>query len=571
MSDLDLPAPTAPAPFADLPSAPKRVAAPFADLPSAPAPFADLPSAPSDFDDLPMPASPLPARAAAPASLDLDLDLPSSVAPKSAAGRPSSSGLDLDLPMLGARSSSGVGLPSVSPRPANAPSGASASGASVQQAEAGTKQAPRSPFGEVGLPTVSAGLPEVSRTAASGRGSVELPSLGRARVSSPGFELDDGLPLVGANLPTLSGVGLPERREAGLPALGASLPVYQSSGLPSPSTSGLPAAGGAGLPSTPPSYGALDLDIERAPSLPPDFGLDPLPNPNVRASRSDFGELELPLRGAPSLPPPRGAFSAEGEEADLFGDVAPRLPVAQAAPVRPAAEAVVRQSGGGTAYGEVNLGDDSEEAEVPLEAGPRATHRDEDMEFGAIPQEDQPRATARAAAGPKAVATPVGRDAPLAPKPKRKLDLRIYGGVFVVFVAGAALALVPSVGPFGAYLVIDQVKAGEYSKLVEDTVKQAQRAMARDSYPEAKQAIVAVEASRASAKRVRELPAYAAFSAFAEELRFGPDSAIHARGAVLLDELAEHPETRYVALARCARAAAEGQIARANQLFEGLP
>ena len=41
--------------------------------------------------------------------------------------------------------------------------------------------------------------------------------------------------------------------------------------------------------------------------------------------------------------------------------------------------------------------------------------------------------------------------------------------------------------------------------------------------------------------------------------------------SVLLDELAEHPETTYVALARCARAAAEGQIARAKQLFDGLP
>ncbi len=399
-----------------------------------------------------------------------------------------------------------------------------------------------------------------------------MPSLGgRGRASSAGFELDDGLPLVGGNLPALSGAGLPERSHAGLPVLGGGLPVYQSSGLPSPSASGLPAAGGSGLPTTssiPPEYPGLDLELERAPSLPPDFGLDPVQSPNVRASRAEFGELELPLGGAPSLPPAAAAgYGADAEEADLFGDAVTQAVIGNAPQARFAAEAIVRQSGGGTAYGEVNLGDEGGEAEVPIEAGaPPAARRDEDMEFGAIPQEDQPRAAAGAAgaAGPTHVAMPIGRGTPEMLKRKRKIDLRLYGGLLVVFVAGAALALVPSVGPFGAYLVIDQLKAGEYAQLIGSTVTQAQSAMARDTYPEAKLAISDVEASRASAKRVRQLPAYAAFTAFAEELRFGSDPAIHARGTVLLDELAEHPDTAYVALARCARAAAEGQI-RARQ------
>jgi len=575
VSDLDLPAPIAPEPvrsaraFDDLPAAPAPFAAdlpsapaPFTDLPSAPAPYTGLPSPPSDFDDLPMAASPPPARAgAAPKSLDLDLDLPAmGGASKASAARPQTSGLDLDLPTVSGRSGSGVGLPSVSPRSANPPSEGSGLPSPVR--------------GDVGLPSVSAaGLPEVSRAAGAGRASVDLPSLGRARTSSPGFELDDGLPLVGGNLPTLGGVGLPERSQAGLPALGAGLPAFQSSGLPTPSTSGLPAVGGPGLPSTPPDYGSLDLDVGRAPSLPPDFGLDPVvPAPHARASRSEFGELELPLGGAPSLPPAAAPFAAEAEEADLFGSVSPRVPAINV-PARAAVEPVVRQSGGGTAYGEVNLGDESDEAAVPLEATPAASARDEDMEFGAIPQEDQPRAAGSAAvkAGPTHAAVPVGRGAPQLVKPKRKLNLRLYGGIFVLFVAGASLSLVPSVGPFGAYLLIDQLKAGEYAQLVAGTVAKAQSSMARDSYPEAKQAIVAVEAARASAKRVRELPAYAAFTAFAEELRFGPDPAIHARGAVLLDELTEHPDTKFVPLARCARAAAEGQIARAKQLFDGLP
>jgi len=553
-------------PFSDLPSTP----ASFTDLPSAPAPFADLPSA---FDDLPMAASPSPAQPSAPRSLDLDLDLPSpGGAPRAPAGRASSSGFDLDLPTVGARSMSGVGLPSVSPRSASPATGTAGLPSPARSVDAGVLPSARAGFGEVGLPSVSAGLPEVSRGAQASRGSVELPSLGgRGSASSPGFELDDGLPLVGNSLPTLGGVGLPERSHVGLPALGAGLPVFQASGLPSPSSSGLPAAGVPGLSSSiPPGYDSLDLDIERAPSLPPDFGLDPVQSPSVRASRAEFGELELPLGGAPSLPPAARGFGAEVEEADLFGEVAPKAMALHAPqPGRAAAaEAIVRQSGGGTAYGEVNLGDEDSEAEVPIEAGPHAARRDEDMEFGAIPQEDQPRKAVGAAA-PTHVAMPVGRGAPEIRK--RKLDLRLYGGLFVLFVGGAALALVPSVGPFGAYLVIDRLKAGEHAQLISSTVTKAQTAMARDTYPEAKLALTAVEASRASAKRVRQLPAYAAFTAFAEELRFGSDPAIHARGSVLLDELAGHPETAYVALARCARAAAEGQIARAKQLFDGLP
>src|SRR6185369_12229847 len=109
-------------------------------------------------------------------------------------------------------------------------------------------------------------------------------------------------------------------------------------------------------------------------------------------------------------------FGGEGEEADLFGGAAPGFAAAvRPAPALPreraAAEAIVRQSGGGTAYGEVNLGDEGGEAEVPIDASPAPARRDEDMEFGAIPQEDQPRpdTAAGATAGPTHVAMPLGR------------------------------------------------------------------------------------------------------------------------------------------------------------------
>ena len=593
--DADLPAAALPRPAPAIPARAALPSEPDLPAPLAPAPFDDLPAAPTphQFDDLPMAAAPAGARGpAAPSlpalSLDLDLDLPSPGGSSKAAppiARPSSSGLDLDLPTVGGRALPNVGLPSVSRAPSPAagiaglpsPVRPGASGAGLPAARGAVP-------GQVGLPSVPAGLPELSRA----RGEVELPSLGgfsRSRMQSGGFELDDGLPLVSGNLPALGGVGLPDRGQGsvGLPSLGGGLPVYAASGLPVPSGAGLPSAGGVGLPSQPPEEDSFELD--RVPSLPPDFGFEAVqpqgvPTQGMRASRASFGDLELPLGGAPSIPPALGggmpSYGAvddgAGEEADLFGGPAQNFGASAPPRERPAPEAVVRQSGGGTAYGEVNLGDEGgAESGVPLDAGAAPARRDEDMEFGAIPQEDQPRPGGAAGAGPTHVQMPIGRGAPEALKLKRKLDLRLYGGLFVLFVGGASLALVPSVGPFGAYVVIDHLKAGEYAQLISSTVSNARRGMASDTYPAAKSAIGTVEGARKEAKRVRELAAYAAFTAYAEELRFGSDPAIHARASVLLDELAEYSTTTYVALARCARAAAEGQIARAQQLYEKLP
>ena len=266
--------------------------------------------------------------------------------------------------------------------------------------------------------------------------------------------------------------------------------------------------------------------------------------------------------------PPRvsqapGYGGGEAEEADLFGE-AP-IPAARASLD---AAAIVRQSGGGTAYGEVNLGDESDAAELPIEAGaaPVPSRRDEDMEFGAIPQEDQPKP----GTGPTHVAMPGLRNQ-LEAQPRRKLGLKLYAGVFVLLLGGAALALVPTVGPFGYFFIIDHIKAGEYAQLVSSTVATARADMARDTFPDAQGALAAITTSSTNARRVRELPAYEAFTAYAVELRFGSDPAIDARASVLLSELAEHPETQYVSIARAAQAAAQGQIARAKQLLDALP
>jgi predicted Zn finger-like uncharacterized protein len=577
--DPDLPTAVGPAL-----GAPRAQAVSDSNLPAprAPQPFADLPASPGSlgFDDLPMAAGARPAKEA-PIDLALDLDLPSPGGRAPVPVRPSSSGLDLDLPIVGVRSASGVGLPSVSARASSPPFGSAGLPSPARpSALSGADLPTAARRGEVGLPSLSAGLPEV-RASVPVRGEVELPSLGaRGRASSAGFELDDGLPLVSGNLPALGGVGLPERGQSGLPMLGGSLPSYSASGLPSLSASvpvrsggSLPPALQSGLALDPPEEAAFELD--HVPSLPPDFGVRSARSPAAPAARAatsgEFGDLELPLGGAPSASPHVGAgYDSEAEEADLFGARPARVPASGGQGERSVPDpAIVRQSGGGTAYGEVNLGDEGGEAEVPIEASGSPARREEDMEFGAIPQEDQPRPAA--AGGPKHVSMPVGRAAGEVLPAKRKSRVQLYAGLFVVFVGGAALALVPTVGPFGAYVVIDHLKAGDYAQLVASTVSTVRADLATDTYPSAKQALVAIETARASAKRVRELPAYAAFAAYSEELRFGSDSEVHARASVLLSELAEHGGTPYVAIARCSQAAAEGQIARAKQLFDSLP
>jgi len=132
---------------------------------------------------------------------------------------------------------------------------------------------------------------------------------------------------------------------------------------------------------------------------------------------------------------------------------------------------------------------------------------------------------------------------------------------------GAALALVPSVGPFGAFFVLDHLKAGEYHSLVLATAKRADEALAQDTYPDAARAAQAAANAQANAPRAKGLAAFAAYVGFMSELRFGTDAATHARAAVLLNELTDESNVDMLDLARAAQAAADGQIAKARQLL----
>ncbi len=522
--------------------------APLAGGPPAPAPKAPPPVPPRRARP-PTPA--VAATAVTEPSLSLDLDLPAPAAARRppeqlrvterqappltgqrAPEPPRAASLDLDLPSIVTLPPS-ADLPDV--RPSRAPGAKPAARISHQEIE-------------LDLPSPSADLP--ARGSARPGGSLPAPGgdlpLPAAGLPAPQF----GLPATQAGLPTPA-AGLPSP-SAGLPSPSASLPTPGQS-LPVPS---------AGFPM-------------RSPSLPAGFGS--LPSPGASQSESSgfsltppaaLGELDLPP--LPPETPGLGArlgFEEPAREADPFGEAElppPRSLRDESSPgvSLPPAGAVIRQEGGGTSYGEVNLGGDSSELAIEARQPPTsARNQAEDMEFQAVPQEKgQPRLSD--AKQPPEPAAPV---TPQSARPRRGMGMKVFVGVCLALASGGALALLPDIGPFGAHWIVDRMRSSEYDALIRATTESARKRFGADTAPEATRAWNEVDQARAQAKRLKPLQAYAAFVGYLRELRFGSAPEIHARANVLLEEFEPQADVPYLLLARAARAATEGQLARARQ------
>jgi tetratricopeptide (TPR) repeat protein len=432
---------------------------------------------------------------------------------------------------------------------------------------------------ELDLPDVGGNLPELA--------GVDLPLVGGNLPAT----LDLDLPSTGGDLPELSG-GLP-MVGGSLPALGGNLPAVGGS-LPARSGAAnlpAPAASRASAPSLPPAlgFGTASSSASNAALRAQPVGMQAPALGPARPPSGGFAEIELPP--SESLPPPAfaGGFgevdllgglpaqsaaahsASDSLEADPFGEAPLPGPTSTRQPdprsfAGAATEAAIQRQtgGGGTDYGEVSL-DGGAGDEMALDGPVRAPTAavsgrvDDDMEFGAVPQE------AQAAPGQMPVALSPSKLP--AQKKKSRLGLQLLVGTFVLGLGGAALALVPAIGPFGAYFVMDHLKAGEYHALVVTTAKDAARELARDTYPDAARAADVVARAQARARRAKGVAALAAYVGFTSELRFGTDAPTHARASVLLDELAEETDVEMLDLARAARAAADGQIARARQLL----
>ncbi|HEV8247702.1 MAG TPA: tetratricopeptide repeat protein, partial [Polyangiaceae bacterium] len=571
------PAAKAPIPRAPVPrpgAIPRPQAAPPAAGPASPGPSSDV----LDLDltnDLPVPvaAKPKPSPAKPSGSFDLDdIDLPAAraSAPAPGAAPPAmldldfgadpTPSMDLDLPEVGgARPAKPSGGEFDLPSPRLPAAGAALDLPAVPGAGKGRGKGAGSldidgpdSFGDLELPS-----PVAANRPASGLGdlpspaAMNLPAAGRgAELPSPARGRDLPSPSYGRDLPSpSSGVGLPSRSQSGLPVTSAAgLPTHVSAGLPTRRDEGSPHSSGRSV-----------FDLEPQPE--DEFALEPptQERPQVRGSGppqaaanvgDHFGEIALPGSDpfGPAELPAQGSSAADRQLAATMAN--------------PESAQVTRAGGGGTNYGEVNLDGGEAGAEMPIEApAPPVSQRppEEEMEFGAIPQEAAPQ--------PGRVVSPA---AAAIPRARRRLGVRVFAALFIVAVGGAALALAPDIGPFGAYWIIDQLKADEYARLLSDTVNASRRALGRDTALDAQTASTTAEAAQHRGKRIPGLKAYAAFVGYARELRFGVDSPVRARANVLLDELSEVDSAPYLALARAARAAAEGEVARARSMVQAL-
>lgn len=524
-----------------------------------------------------------PTQPSIPVARSPEVDLPSP-APPGGGGRASPLGAKPALPKRAAPPPPHRGMPSISepdPGEVDLPAPVHA-----QDFDLPSRAAPRNVFVPLGvdLPAIPKRTEQPApRPSARAFGEIELdlpspaaPSLQAGVVPST----DAGF----AELPSPARTDLPDvravpSRTIDLPELAHELPSPISLDLPDVSGVGLPSSAGAGLPSLG-GAGLPLVDDNRASraSLPASRQSE---SGRARPMLDSFGELDLPLMGQGRRSSPPKASTGDPSEADPFGEAVLSPPRSLSAPSPSGAPSaaldeidlgggppLVRQQGGSTSYGEVNLSP-GVEGEVPLDAPPQRSslRSEEDMEFGGVPQgASAPPLVARAPAfermGPPASVRP--------PRARGRTFLKVVVPVFVVLVGGAALALVPAVGPFGAYWAHDQLRAGEYEKLVDETVRKARKRLTSDTFSETEAALKDVAAARETGKRVRALAAYASYLGFARELRFGSDGQTHARAKILLEELNDAQGVPYADLALAGRAATEGQLARARQLLSGI-
>lgn len=420
-------------------------------------------------------------------------------------------------------------------------------------------------------PTGAKAVPVGSAPLASLDLELDLPSVGTTGGGSPGRGPDElDLPSPGERTSDYPELDLPSPGDAlafdekddefelpspvrdQLPVLSAGLPSIKPAELPEPAAV-LPgvvtaASGGAreqGHPSSPPE--SLPM-AERASSHP--LGGGDLES-GAEEWREGFGEVNL-------------GGSVEDGGTELGFETSSRAPASGDHPE------VQRAAGGGTSFGEVNLGDAGEgDSSVDLRSAvPEAPPaQDEDMEFGAIPQESAQSSGDQVIGG----AVP-GTDAkqPLVSdqeraRRRRKRVLWIGAAVSVLVVGGASLALSPELGPYGVHFISDAIHQDEYHRTASARIGQSRAAMAEDTYGTYRTAMRSLETAMAKHERLRPLVSYAAFLGQLAQLRFGSDPPQKARADVRLSSLSEGQEDSYLDLARAARAAADGELAKARQ------
>lgn len=477
----------------------------------------------------------------APQAGGLSLELEDiSVAPS---GPPSSGSLDLPLPANpgGAKD---WGLPELVGPKGEAPR--------MQRA------APRAPFGpSAGTSPSAAGGPPPRANSPPDPTGFDLPELSTPSSNNlPNLAV--GLPDLGSSLPDLS-AGLPDLG-ASLPGLGGSLPDL-AAGLPRPGgglpdlAAELPYAGGRGS-----SEGPRSIQL---PSFPPDG------SPSSEPRAIDSSELGDEFGHAPAGMPGEDLFGtgpvhrAVTDPSALVGSPAgggfdedefDAFPTETGAKARQTATA----TGAGGGYGEVAL--DGGTGDLAL--------GDELESRGAAPE----GAPLGAPAAMTAQVTRPQADEALPKKVKQKgpgvsraVRIGALGAVLTVAI-GAGLSAFPSVGPFGAYLLIDIVRSGQYASDLAADIQSARLKTNADTAADFDAAFRNLLHGRERAPRYSSRTAYTAYVGLVRQLKFGSDTKTGAEARALLGTLSER-EPNDVESLDLARLAARALEKRGKEAF----
>jgi cellulose synthase operon protein C len=575
-AEADLPAPAPPRPE-EMRGGPPRPAAPRPAAPPPPEPQRES-HAPisSSFADLDLSSEP-PARPSRGGFGDIDLmgDLPPS-------GGFSPGDVDPDF--------GSQDLPAIHAAPAPKPKGRGvtrnrtmdlgvdfdeASFASVKGADM------EAAFGDVDLPAVHAdgglpgfpggaldlpsphgsqspfhGAPRAPSTppGALGFGDIDLPAPphhggggGFGEIDLPTAMEESGFPAPRGREPSFGHIDLPLTfNEAALPA------VAPSYGLPSP-------AAGPGLPS--PAFGGPGLPMPAAgPGLPsPAYGGVGLPAPpsgRGRLPSSPSEELPAALQSGP-----REAAFDHGEM-DLGGDA----PLSSGGARHSAPVSMGRRSAPASAPR--SAFDDSDRA-VSTTAGPNmdgAVGLDDAPAPAPVGDEVDISGSAMVDGGP--VRSERARPAAKPAKSGRSRRIVILT-VVALAVGGGALALEPSIGPFGVNFISDRINAKGYAARLDALRTSVQADFDEDTAAAATRAFTSALAAQVAVPRHRPTAAYAAYVALARGLRFGHRTEDDTRAAQLLTTAGTEPSDT-LTLALAAQAAGKGQLPEARKLAADL-
>jgi cellulose synthase operon protein C len=285
-----------------------------------------------------------------------------------------------------------------------------------------------------------------------------------------------------------------------------------------------------------------------APSDPPPAVTSSAP-PSFRARQDSFGDFEgLPSFGETktSTSQTMGAgskrsnalshdpFEEEGFSLGSSHETPAKSVRGDGIPPQPRAAAPA----GSREYGQVAL----EESSGALDA-----EMDDEMEFGGIPQADSdpPQGAALSQKSPSvsqepkpAAAQQAKQPSPREPaKPKSRRVLKWGALAAAIVVGGAALAVDPRIGPFGAFLLGDLLHRGEHQALLQQMEGAVNAARQNDQYSAIVTADGNLEQASNSAKRFAPLQTATATQHLATVLRFGGPSKAQSTAQVLLAEL----------------------------------